>query len=94
MTLKQTSMLGSCAFLAAVSLVGPGLRDLTRGVFRIGSAAGLVLALVLFAESALRLWRLRKDGRAPASLLAALVKPVYDRTVGNIPGTSRNGPRR
>ncbi len=69
-------------FLAALSLVGPGVRDLTRGVFRIGHSAGLAFALVLFAESALRMWRLIKDGRAPASLLAALVKPVYDRTVG------------
>lgn len=81
-------------FLAAVALVGPGVRDLARGGFRIGGAAGLAAALVLFAESALRLRRLLKDGRTPGSLLAVLVKPVYDRTVGSIPGTSRNGSRR
>jgi len=64
-------------FLAALAIMGPGLRNVSRGVFEIWSLVWLAAALPLFMESVLRLLRLIKDGQITGSFLAFLVKPVY-----------------
>lgn len=68
-------------FLLALAFVGPGLKDLSRGAFNIGSLALLAAAVALFAESLVRLVRLVMDGRISGSFLAFLVKPVYGLTI-------------
>jgi hypothetical protein len=71
-------ILSSCFnFLAALAIMGPGLRNVSRGVFEIWSLVLLAAALSLFSESILRLLRLIKDGQITGSFLAFLVKPVY-----------------
>jgi hypothetical protein len=64
-------------FLAALALMGSGLKDITRGVFEIWSLVLLAAALFLLLESVLRLFRLLKNRQTTGSLLAFLVKPVY-----------------
>jgi hypothetical protein len=63
--------------LLAVAIIGPGLRNVSRGVFEFWSLVLLAAALALLMESILRLLRLIRDGRATGSFLAFLVKPVY-----------------
>jgi hypothetical protein len=72
-------------FLAALAIVGPGLRNVSLGIFEIWSLVLLAAALVLFTESILRLLRLMKDGQPTGSLLAFLVKPVYDLAIKDRP---------
>jgi hypothetical protein len=72
-------------FLAALAIMGPGLRNVSRGVFEIWSLALLAAALLLFMESVLRLLRLMKDGQITGSFLAFLVKPVYYRAIRDRP---------
>ena len=72
-------------FLAALAITGPGLRNVSRGVFEIWSLALLAAACLLFAESIVRLLRLLWDGRTTGSLLAFLVKPVYYRAIKDRP---------
>jgi hypothetical protein len=64
--------------LAAVALAGPGLRGMSRGDFGIGSLVSLAAAATLLTESVLRLLRLVRGGKISGSLLAFLVKPVYN----------------
>jgi hypothetical protein len=64
-------------FLAALVIMGPGLRNVSRGVFEIWSLVLLAAAFLLFTESILRLLRLLRDGKTTGSFLAFLVKPVY-----------------
>ena len=64
-------------FLTALAMIGPGLKNVSLGVFEIWALLKLAVALLLFMESILRLLRLVKDGRASGSILAFLVKPVY-----------------
>ena len=64
-------------FLAALAIMGPGLRNVSRGVFEIWSLVLLAAACLLFTESILRLRRLLWDGKITGSFLAFLVKPVY-----------------
>ena len=64
-------------FLAALAIMGPGLRNVSRGVFEIWSLVLLAAACLLFSESIVRLLRLLWDGKTTGSLLAFLVKPVY-----------------
>jgi len=63
--------------LLAIALIGPGLRNVSLGVFEIWSLALLIAAIALLLESVLRVLRLMRDGQATGSLLAFLVKPVY-----------------
>jgi hypothetical protein len=72
-------------FLAALAIMGPGLRNVSRGVFEIWSLVLLAAALLLFMESVLRLLRLMKDGQITGSFLAFLVKPVYYRAIRDRP---------
>lgn len=65
--------------LAALAMVGPGLKGLAGGGLEIGSLVLFVAALALFAESAWRLARLLGDGRPSGSWLGVLVMPLYDR---------------
>ncbi len=71
--------------LVAMAFVGPGLRNLSRGVFEPGSLAFLAVALFLFAECATRLLRLLTEGRASGSVLGLLVRPLYDRAFKDRP---------
>jgi hypothetical protein len=64
-------------FLAALAIMGPGLRNVSRGVFEIWSLVLLAAACLLFTESIVRLLRLLWDGKTTGSLLAFLVKPLY-----------------
>jgi hypothetical protein len=72
-------------FLAALALVGPGLRSVSRGSFDIWGLITLAIALLFFADGILRLSRLTKDGRTSGSLLAFLVKPAYDLAIKDRP---------
>jgi hypothetical protein len=72
-------------FLAALAIMGPGLRNVSRVVFEIWSLVLLAAALLLFMESVLRLLRLMKDGQITGSFLAFLVKPVYYRAIRDRP---------
>jgi hypothetical protein len=63
--------------LAALAMIGPGLKNVSLGVFELWALVKLAVALLLLMESILRLLRLVKDGRASGSILAFLVKPVY-----------------
>jgi hypothetical protein len=63
--------------LLAVAIIGPGMRNVSRGVFEFWSLVLLAAALALLMESILRFLRLMRDGRATGSFLAFLVKPVY-----------------
>jgi len=72
-------------FLAALAILGPGLRNVSRGVFEIWSLVLLAAACVLFTESILRLRRLLWDGKITGSLLAFLVKPVYNLAIKDSP---------
>ncbi|MDH4272196.1 MAG: hypothetical protein OEW18_09505, partial [Candidatus Aminicenantes bacterium] len=63
--------------LLAIAIMGPGLRNVSRGVFEIGSLVLLAAAGALLMESIARLLRLMRDGRATGSFLAFLVKPVF-----------------
>ena len=72
-------------FLTALALIGPGLRNAALGVFEIWSSVKLAAALFLFWESGLRLLRLMKDGRARGSILAFLVRPIYDWAIKDRP---------
>jgi hypothetical protein len=65
------------SFLAALALMGPGLRDISRGVFEVWSLVLLAAALPLFLESVLRLFRLLKSGEITGSFLGFLIKPIY-----------------
>ena len=64
--------------LAALAIMGPGLRNASKGVFEVWGLVKLAVALLLFTESILRLLRLMKNGQASGSLLSLLIKPVYD----------------
>lgn len=71
-------ILSSCFnFLAAFAIMGPGLRNVSRGIFEIWSLVLLAAALPLFMESIVRLLRLMMDGQITGSFVAFLVKPVY-----------------
>ena len=72
-------------FLASISLVGPGLRRVSLGIFEIGSLLLLAAAVAFFAEGILRLLRLLWDGQPSGSFLAFLVKPVYRRAIRDRP---------
>jgi hypothetical protein len=72
-------------FLTALALIGPGLRNASLGVFKIWSLAKLAVALFLFWECGLRLLRLMKDGHASGSILAFLVRPIYDWAIKDRP---------
>jgi len=63
--------------LAALAMIGPGLRNVSLGVFEIRSLLLLAASLALVIESVLRLLRLAMEGRISGSFLAFLVKPVY-----------------
>lgn len=71
--------------LAALGLVGPGVRNLSTGVLGIWSLFALAIALLLFVESLLRLLRLSKDGRTSGSVLGVLIKPLYDKSIKDRP---------
>jgi len=76
--------------LAALALLGPGLRNLSRGVFEIWSLVMLAAAIALVIESSLRLMRLLKDRRNTGSFLGFLVKPIYYLTIkDSSPGVGR-----
>ncbi len=68
-------------FLLALALIGPGLRNLSRGEFEIWSLVMLALAITLLTESILRLLSLLKDGRNTGSFLGFLVKPLFHLTI-------------
>ncbi|MGA2531402.1 MAG: hypothetical protein ABSG19_00045 [Candidatus Aminicenantales bacterium] len=72
-------------FLAGLAIMGPGLRNVSRGVFEIWSLALLGAALLLVMESILRLLRLITDGKTTGSFLAFLVKPVYNLAIKDRP---------
>ncbi len=63
--------------LLAFALVGPGLVNVSLGVFELWPLLKLAAALLLFFEGILRLLRLMKDRQASGSILAFLVKPFY-----------------
>ncbi len=65
--------------------MGPGLRNVSRGVFEIWSLALLATALLLILENIVRLMRLMKDGQVTGSFLAFLVKPVYHLVIKDRP---------
>jgi hypothetical protein len=64
--------------LLAFAFVGPGLKNVYTGVYEIGSLVLVAAALPLFVESLLRLSRLVWNGQTTGSLLAILVKPLYN----------------
>jgi hypothetical protein len=70
-------------FLAALAIMGPGLRNVSRGVFETWSLVLLAAACLLFTESILR--RLLWDGKTTGSFLAFLVKPVYNLAIKDRP---------
>jgi len=72
-------------FLAALAIVGPGLRNVSLGIFEIGSFILLAAAVAFFGEGILRLLRLMWDGTMTGSFLAFLVKPVYRRAIKDSP---------
>jgi hypothetical protein len=71
--------------LLAIALIGPGLRDVSLGVFKIGSLVLLAAAIVLLLESIVRLIRLMTDGQATGSFLGFLLKPVYGLAIKDKP---------
>ena len=71
--------------LLAVAIMGPGLRNVSLGVFKIWGLVLLAAALVLLLESIVRLIRLMADGQATGSFLGFLVRPVYDLAVKDRP---------
>jgi hypothetical protein len=72
-------------FLAALAIMGPGLRNVSLGVFEIWSLVLFAAALLLFMEGILRLLRLVRDGQTTGSFLAFLVKPVYHLAIKDRP---------
>jgi hypothetical protein len=80
--------------LAALALVGPGLRAVSTGKIGLWSLATLALAITLFAESAVRLLRLLKEGRPSGSLAGFLIKPLFELAFGDRPARPGNGPGR
>ena len=64
-------------FLAALAIIGSGLKNISRGVYEIWSLVLLTAAVSLLVESVLRLVRLMSNGETTGSFLAFLVKPVY-----------------
>jgi hypothetical protein len=72
-------------FLAALAIVGPGLRNVSRGVFEIWSLVLFAAALALFMESILRLLRLMGNGQPTGSFLAFLIKPIYKLAIRDRP---------
>jgi hypothetical protein len=67
--------------LLALAIAGPGLKNVSRGVFEAWSLLRLAAALALFVESAVRLLRLLGDGRISGSVLGFLVRPLYARAI-------------
>ena len=65
-------------FVAALLIMGPGLGDVSRGVFDIWNMVFLAAAFALLIESILRLLRLLGDKRDTGSFLAFCVKPFYN----------------
>jgi hypothetical protein len=63
-------------FLVALAIVGPGLKNLSLGIYEIGSILLSAAAVSLFLECVVRLIRLM-NGEITGSFLAFLVKPVY-----------------
>ncbi|MGB7294536.1 MAG: hypothetical protein WBC70_03030 [Candidatus Aminicenantales bacterium] len=64
-------------FLAAIALMGSGLRNIALGVYEIWSLVLLAAGVSLLVESVLRLVRLLSNGETTGSVLAFLVKPIY-----------------
>jgi hypothetical protein len=64
-------------FLTALAIMGPGVKNISLGVYEIWSLILLAASVTLLVESALRLVRLLLNGETTGSLLAFLVKPVY-----------------
>jgi hypothetical protein len=64
-------------FLAAVAMMGSGVKNISLGVFEVWSLVLLAAAVLLLVESVGRLVRLMTNGETTGSLLAFLVKPVY-----------------
>lgn len=71
--------------LVALSIVGPGLRDVSAGLFRIPGLIAIACSFALLIESALRLLRLIKNGEVTGSVLGFLVKPIYLRAIRERP---------
>ena len=71
--------------LLALALIGPGLKNLSLGVFEIWSLVMLAAAVALLTENILRLARLSNDGRITGSFLAFLVRPLYNLTIKDRP---------
>ena len=65
-------------FLVALALIGPGLRNVSVGVFETWSLVLLAASLLLFIESILRLLRLVRNRQTTGSVLAFLVRPLYN----------------
>jgi hypothetical protein len=63
--------------LVALALIGPGLKDISLGIFEIGSLLLFATSVLLIVESVLRIVRLMDKGEITGSLLAFLVKPAY-----------------
>ncbi|MEN6311356.1 MAG: hypothetical protein ABFD80_07445 [Acidobacteriota bacterium] len=81
--------------LAALAMIGPGLRNSALGVFEIGSLLRLAAGLALSIESILRILRLTTEGRISGSFLACLIKPFYRLAIRDKPvppGPSPRGP--
>jgi hypothetical protein len=64
-------------FLLALALAGPGLKDISLGVYGCWSLLLLAAGGSLFLESLVRLIRLLGNGETTGSVLAFLIKPVY-----------------
>jgi len=64
-------------FLAALAIMGSGMRNISRGVYETWSLILLAVAVPLLLESVLRIIRLTSNGETTGSFLAFLVKPVY-----------------
>jgi hypothetical protein len=71
--------------LVALAIMGPGLKNLSQGVFEIGSLVLLAAAISIFLESVLRLLRLIKNGEITGSLLGFLIRPLYDMAIKDHP---------
>jgi hypothetical protein len=63
--------------LVAISLIGPGVKNISLGIFEIWSLLLFAASVLLIVESVLRIVRLMDKGEITGSLLAFLVKPVY-----------------
>jgi hypothetical protein len=71
--------------LVALALMGPGLTAAAKDRFEVWGLFKLAIAVYLFTECLLRLFKVLKGGRAIGSVVGLLVRPLYDRVIKDRP---------